>query len=181
MKRAYAPLALGIMALVLSLVGCARDAGMPSRESDPPAPQEEYSPMEYVLGDDWGRADGNTSNLRFQTSDGQVTFSSRLDILIESITDSSQTALMVRMELVNAIRLELHTATKGEVQPGDLVKVTVEGQFPGSPLETAGVFDGLIDSKYNYQVNAPAREYLEDFFSSRGHIRLFTVTERERS
>ncbi len=137
--------------------------------------------MEFVLGDDWGRADGNTSNLRFQTSDGQVTFSYGLNILIESTADSSQTTLQVRWQLVNAVRLELHTATKGELQPGDLIKVTVEGQFPGSPLEAAGVFNGLIDPKHNYQVNDPAREYLEDFFSIWGNVPLFTVTERERS
>ena len=178
MQRAYA--GLGVMVL-LSLIGCVRDAEMPPRESEPTRPQEEYAPMEYVLGDDWGRADGNASNLRFQTPDGQVTFSYGLDILIEKITDSSRTALQVRWELVNAVQLELRAATKGEVQPGDLVKVTVEGSFPGSPLETAGVFNGLIDSKYNYQVNEPAREYLEDFFSRWGNIRLFTVTERERS
>lgn len=180
MKRAYATLAaVGIVVLVLSLIQCAQDADTDAPQST--RQKEEHSPMEYVLGDDWGRADGSASNLRFQTPDGQVTFSYGLNILIERTADSSHTALQIKWELINAVRLELHTATKGEVQTGDLVKVTVEGQFPGSPLEAAGVFDGLIDSQQHYQVNAPAREYLEDFFSDRGAIRLFTVTERERS
>lgn len=71
MKRAYATLALGLMVL-LSLIGCAREAEMPPRESEPTRPQEEYAPMEYILGDDWGRADGNASNLRFQLLTGRL-------------------------------------------------------------------------------------------------------------
>lgn len=177
MKRAEVIAAsIGILVLALSLIGC----GQGSDDDGRTARQGEYAPLEYVLGEDWGREDGNTPNLRFQTSDGQVTFSSRLDLLVESTTDSTQTAMTVKMERINAIQLELHTSTKGELQRGDIVEVTIDGQFPGSPIEAAGVFNGLVDSRHDYQVNAPAREYIESFFSD-GYIDLFTVTEHERS
>lgn len=55
------------------------------------ARQGEYAPLEYVLGEDWGREDGNTSNLRFQTLDGRVTFRNYLDFLVEKTAGTPQT------------------------------------------------------------------------------------------
>ena len=106
-----------------------------------------------------------------------------MDFLVEETADTPQTELVVRAERINAIRLELHTSTKGELQPGDLIEVSVEGQFPGSPIEAAGVFNGLVDSKHDYRVDAPAREFIEDFFRDEGsgHHFLFTLIEHERS
>ena len=178
MRRAAAIIAsIGVIVLALSLIGCGADADGDGRT----ALQGEHAPLEYLLGADYGREDGNSPNLRFRTPDGHLTFSSRLDLLVESVTDSSQTDMTVKMERINAIQLELHTSTKGELQPGDLVEVTVDGQFPGSPIEAAGVFNGLVDPRYDYyQVDAPAREYIESFFSE-GYVDLFTVTEHERS
>ena len=106
-----------------------------------------------------------------------------MDFLVEETADTPQTELVVRAERINAVQLELHTATKGELQPGDLVEVTIEGQFPDSLIEAAGVFNGLVDSKYHYRVDAPARDFIEDFFRDEGggHNWLFTLIEHERS
>ena len=180
MKRAKVIAAsIGILVLALSLIGCGQGADDDGRT----ARQGEYAPLEYLLGADWGREDGNTSNLRFQTSDGHVTFRIYLDFLVEKTAGTPQTELVVRAERINAIQLELHTSTKGELQRGDIVEVTIDGQFPGSPIEAAGVFNGLVDSRHDYQVNAPAREFIEDFFRDEGgaHDWLFTLTEHERS
>ena len=190
MKRVRASVIIAVvmtLALAAALAGCAGDgAGTPgqatSLASSAGSPTQtttgtrEYLPLEHF-------SEGTTSHLRFLRTGGHVTINYHGVVVFVETTGASEITTRVRTERVSAVRLDLHMADDREFSPGDVIEVTIQGQFPDSParfgavIEDANIILGLPTGYTN-------SEYLtEQFFASfrdRGHI-LYTVAMHARS
>ena len=168
---------IAAISLATVWLGCTRASPSPVPQTPPPAISTigEYRPLDSFLED-------NTTHLRFHRADGHVTFRHGGSPVFVQIDGTSKITMVVRRERVSAFRLDLYMATSRDLSPGDIIEVTIEGQFPGSPaqlgavIEDANVFQG-IGTSYTQ------REYMEEVFGSSfgyDHI-LYTVAVHARA
>ena len=138
-----------------------------------PAP---YLPLESFL-------DGNTTHLKFRRDGGYVTINYYGTVAFVESDDSSATTMLVRPERVRAFRLDLHMADTREFSQGDIIEISIEGQFPGSPASFGAVVEDP-NIFYGRPTGHTQRDYLEEVlfsgFGTRDHI-LYTLAVHRRS
>ena len=189
LPSALATLAIAILFLLVACGDGEREAELSQPEVDeimraePPEsstpPQVEpglYLPLESFL-------EGNTTHLRFQRAGGYVTINYYGTVAFVETDDSSAITTLVRPELVSAFRLDLYMADAREFSPGDVIEVSLEGQFPGSPARFGAVVED-VDIFYGKPTLHTQREYLEEVlfsgFGEKRHI-LYTVAVHRRT
>ena len=169
-----------IIAVVMTLALAAALAGCVGNGTETPAQTTsgtgEYLPLGSFL-------EGTTSHLRFQRTGGHVTINYYGVVVFVETNGASEITTRVRTERVSAVRLDLHMAEDREFSPGDVIEVTIQGQFPDSPARFGAVIEdvNVFRGKPTGYTNS---EYLtEQFFASfrdRGHI-LYTVAVHART
>ena len=138
-----------------------------------PAP---YLPLESFL-------DGNTTHLKFRRDGGYVTINYYGTVAFVESNESSATTMLVRPERVRAFRLDLHMADTREFSQGDVIEISMEGQFPGSPASFGAVVEDP-NIFYGKPTSYTQRDYLEEVlfsgFGTKDHI-LYTLAVHRRS
>ena len=172
MTRATAIIAvLGAMALSIALAACAN--GNADEETVPE--RKEYLPLESYL-------ENNTSHLRFRTGDGHATLNAGGVLLFVKTDGGSEMSTTVHPERIDSFRLDLHMADEREFSQGDVVEVTIEGQFPDSPARFGAVVEN-VDIFYGKSPDYTQREYMEYILSyafGKDHV-LYTVAVQSRT